>query len=80
MMLCRDRLVGAMSKRTFAARRAPVRPILVRPDPDAKLYRKGAGMEAKPAFLGHALMKNRRGLVVDACLTQAGGHASTSRP
>ena len=44
-------------------------------DPEAKLYRKGAGMEAKLAFLGHALMENRCGLLVDACLTQANGHA-----
>lgn len=44
-------------------------------DPDAKLYRKGPGMEARLAFLGHALMENRNGLLVDACLTQAGGHA-----
>ena len=26
-------------------------------------------------FMGHALMENRSGLVVDACLTQADGHA-----
>ncbi len=44
-------------------------------DPEAKLYRKGPGMEARLAFLGHALMENRCGLVVDACLTQASGHA-----
>ena len=44
-------------------------------DPEAKLYRKGPGMEAKLAFLGHALMENRCGFVVDACLTQANGHA-----
>ena len=44
-------------------------------DPDAKLYRKGPGVEAKLAFLGHALMENRNDLLVDACLTQAGGHA-----
>jgi IS5 family transposase len=31
-------------------------------------------MEAKLAFLGHALMENRSGLVVDACLTAANGH------
>jgi transposase len=29
-------------------------------DPDAKLYRKGPGMEARLAFLGHALMENRQ--------------------
>ena len=44
-------------------------------DPEAKLYRKGPGMEARLAFLGHALMENRCGLIVDACLTQASGHA-----
>ena len=44
-------------------------------DPDAKIYRKGPGMEAKLAFLGHALMENRNGLLIDACLTPAGGHA-----
>jgi transposase len=44
-------------------------------DPQAKLYRKGAGKEAKLCFMGHALMENRNGLVVDACLTEANGHA-----
>ena len=43
-------------------------------DPDAKLYRKGAGKEAKLCFIGHGLMENRSGLLVDACLTPAGGH------
>ncbi len=28
-------------------------------DPDARLYRKGPGMEAKLCFMGHALMENR---------------------
>jgi transposase len=44
-------------------------------DPDARLYRKGSGKEAKLCFMGHALMENRNGLVVDACLTEANGHA-----
>lgn len=44
-------------------------------DPDAKLYRKGAGMEAKLAFIGHTLMENRCGLLVDACVTEVDGHA-----
>ena len=44
-------------------------------DPDARLYRKGPGKEAKLCFMGHALMENRNGLVVDACLTEANGHA-----
>lgn len=44
-------------------------------DPDARLYRKGAGKEAKLCFMGHGLMENRSGLLVDACLTPANGHA-----
>ena len=44
-------------------------------DPQAQLHRKGAGKEAKLAFLGHALMENRNGLIVDADLTQANGMA-----
>jgi transposase len=44
-------------------------------DPDAKLYRKGKGQEAKLGYLGHVLMENRRGLIVDAMLTQADGTA-----
>ncbi|MFA5952833.1 MAG: IS5 family transposase [Hyphomicrobium sp.] len=44
-------------------------------DPEARLYRKGAGKEAKLCFMGHGLMENRHGLLVDACLTQADGHA-----
>ncbi|CAJ0855759.1 hypothetical protein AMST5_04209 [freshwater sediment metagenome] len=44
-------------------------------DPDARLYRKGAGKEAKLCFIGHALMENRSALFVDACLTKADGHA-----
>ena len=44
-------------------------------DPDAMLYRKGAGMEAKLCFIGHALMENRKGLLVEARLTKVSGHA-----
>jgi transposase len=44
-------------------------------DPDARLLRKGAGQEARLCFIGHALMENRNGLIVDARLTPADGHA-----
>ncbi|MCG2633292.1 IS5 family transposase [Bradyrhizobium sp. WYCCWR 13023] len=44
-------------------------------DSDARLYRKGKGKETKLCFIGHGLMENRHGLLVDACLTQADGHA-----
>jgi IS5 family transposase len=44
-------------------------------DPDARLYRKGPGKEAKLCFIGHGLMENRSGLLVSTCLTRADGHA-----
>jgi hypothetical protein len=44
-------------------------------DPDAKLYRKGSGQTAKLCFLGHALMENRHGLVVQADATTATSRA-----
>jgi transposase len=44
-------------------------------DPDARLYRKGPGKEAKLCFIGHGLMENRSALLVDARLTVADGHA-----
>ena len=44
-----------------------------RTDPDARLYRKGRGKEAKLSYMGHVLMDNRNGLVVDTRLTVAHG-------
>jgi transposase len=44
-------------------------------DADAKLYKKAKGHEAKLAFLGHVLMENRNGLVVETRLTGATGTA-----
>jgi transposase len=44
-------------------------------DPDAKLYRKSSGSEARLSYLGHTLVENRSGLIVGAYLTQADGHA-----
>lgn len=44
-------------------------------DPDAKLFRKGAGKEAKLCHMGHLLTENRNGLIVDARLTEANGTA-----
>jgi transposase len=44
-------------------------------DPDARLYRKGPGMEARLCFIGHGLMENRSGLIVDVRLTRVSGHA-----
>ncbi|MCA1680991.1 MAG: IS5 family transposase [Actinobacteria bacterium] len=44
-------------------------------DPDAQLYRKGQGKEAKLAYLGHVLLDNRHGLVANVCATAATGTA-----
>ena len=44
-------------------------------DPDARLYKKSRGSEAKLSYLGHVLVENRHGLIVDAMLTQADGTA-----
>jgi len=44
-------------------------------DPEARLYRKGSGQEAKLGYLGHVLMENRNGMIVDAMVTQADGTA-----
>ncbi len=57
----------ARSARTRTTPRVPI--------PTTASIAKRQGKEAKLCFMGHALMENRDGLVVDACLTQADGHA-----
>jgi len=44
-------------------------------DPDARLYKKAHGQEAKRAYLGHVLTENRHGLIIDALVTHATGTA-----
>ena len=44
-------------------------------DPEARLYKKGKGKEAKLTFMGHALMENRNGLLADFQVSQATGTA-----
>jgi transposase len=44
-------------------------------DPDARLFRKGKGKEAKLVHMGHALTDNRHGLVVGTRTTLATGTA-----
>ncbi len=44
-------------------------------DPEARLYKKAKGQEAKLGYLGHVLMENRHGLVVNTRLTLATGTA-----
>jgi transposase len=44
-------------------------------DPDARLFKKSPGTGAMLCFMGHTLMENRNGLIVQADLTRADGHA-----
>lgn len=43
-------------------------------DPDSRLYRKG-NTTSELRFMGHTLMENRNGLIVDAVVTRADGKA-----
>lgn len=42
-------------------------------DPDARLYKKGTGHEAKLTYLGHLLTENRHGFIIDTAVTDASG-------
>ena len=44
-------------------------------DPDARLFRKAAGKEAKLCYMGHLMMENRNSLIVDARFPEANGTA-----
>lgn len=44
-------------------------------DPESRLWRKGRGREAKLSYMGHALMENRNGLLVDFDVSEASGTA-----
>jgi IS5 family transposase len=44
-------------------------------DPDARLIRRGRGKEAKLCHMGHLLMENQSGLIIDAMLTPVSGTA-----
>ncbi len=44
-------------------------------DPEARLFKKGKGKEAKLCFMGHVLMDNRHGLIITPRLTAATGTA-----
>ena len=44
-------------------------------DPDCRLYKKGEGQQAKLCYLGHLMMENRNGFVVEGQVTPASGSA-----
>lgn len=43
-------------------------------DPDARLYKKARGREARLGYLGHVLLEHRSGLIVRATVTPADGY------
>ncbi len=69
---------GAMASVTYITRSAAT---IRMPPPrtQAKLYKKGRGKEAKLCFMGHALMENRHGLVVQAEATRQTARQSARR-
>src|SRR5205807_7436258 len=46
-----------------------------RTDPEARLYRKCHAGAAEPCYLGHVMAENDHGLIVGACVTEAGTRA-----
>src|SRR5882724_2044243 len=44
-------------------------------DPDARLFKKSKGSEGKLGYLGHVLMENRNGLLLQTFLSEANGRA-----
>jgi transposase len=42
-------------------------------DPEARLYKKAVGREAKLGYLGHLLTENRQGFIIDTAVTDARG-------
>ena len=44
-------------------------------DPDARLYKKASGREAKLGYLGHLLTENHHGFIIDTAVTEASGTA-----
>jgi transposase len=66
---------GRNGERDFHGERRRNESHASRTDPEARLFRKGRGKEARLSFMGHLLMENRCGLVVSAGLTQANGFA-----
>ena len=61
---------GTSTARSARTRRTPPAPI-----PDARLYKKSKGKEARLSYLGHVVTENRHGLIAEAMTTHADGTA-----
>jgi transposase len=66
---------GRNGERNFRSEKRSNETHASKTDPDAQLFRKGNGQESRLCFMGHALMENRNGLIVDCELTKASGTA-----
>ena len=67
--------VGRNGERDFHGEKRSNETHVSTTDPDARLFRKGQGKEAKLCHMGHIMTENRHGLIVDARLTEATGTA-----
>lgn len=64
-----------MWKQTFMARGVPTKRMLQRPTQMQDFIRRAKARRHKLCFIGHGLMENRHGRLVDAYLTEASGYA-----
>ena len=66
---------GRNSERDFHGERRSNATHASTTDPDAKLYRKGKGKEAKLSYIGNVMTENRNGFVVETDLREVSGLA-----
>ena len=67
--------VGRNQERDFHGEKLSNETHVSTTDPEARLYKKSKGKESRMSYLGHALMENRNGLIVDGLITHATGTA-----
>ena len=67
--------VGRNQERDFHGEKLSNETHVSTTDPEARLYKKSKNKESRMSYLGHALMENRNGLIVDGVITQATGTA-----
>jgi hypothetical protein len=66
---------GRNAERNFRGEKISNETHASRTDPDAHLFRKAKGKEAKLCHMGHIMTENRHGLIIDARVTEASGTA-----
>ena len=71
----RERLLNAGGEVDFHGEKRKNETHASTTDADARLFKKSKGSEAKLGYLGHVLMENRNGLLVQTFLTEANGRA-----